>query len=467
MTTSMRTKRSYPILAVFPGYCRGDLPAMSANTTERRHERQGGAATPVSDLQCMAHHRVCHAKAMGLSAYISRADMDRTTPASIDWLERSAPLPLELSFVCPQHHPSLKPLVEMVQAVSARWHTFRILDIQTADFLEWFGGVTAPQLTDVAISLTDADSDKTHFLASDLFKGSKPCRITIYSLEPQGLVPTLPFTWHHITHLILDCNSEPIPGLRDRPSLGLSIHGAYSLLKGCPYLISIGFHLDDHSDHDHEFSNQELSLKSLSILDQSVVSLDVIASLIEHLIAPRLLHVQIPPALISGPFISGDVPFLIHLAETSPLLSKLYLDVSHFTPTCLADILRRFRSLTILSTFHSRDIGGVEPADVVRRLTPDPNTPELNILPALKELEVLALANRQDSSTTLSDEILFTFLRQHVDCGTNLRRFRIHFLSDPPEIVPDFEPFRINGLHASFLYTPRIGLGTLLSGIGQ
>jgi hypothetical protein len=82
--------------------------------------------------------------------------------------------------------------------------------------------------------------------------------------------------------------------------------------------------------------------------------------------------------------------------------------------------------------------------ELLRILTPDTSSP--NPCPTLIEL--------QTESEWFADEIWMTFLQKHLDYGTNLRRFWLHFQCDPPDILPDIQSFATRGLDVALKYGP-------------
>jgi hypothetical protein len=146
----------------------------------------------------------------------------------------------------------------------------------------------------------------------------------------------------------------------------------------------------------------------------------------------------------------GSSAFLARLAEHSPLITDLDLNLIVFLPTFHLPTINSFPYLAKLSLVASYVVSERTWADrrnaveLLRILTPDTASP--NPCPTLNEL--------QTESEWFADEIWMTFLQKQLDYGTNLRRFRLHFRCDPPDILPDIQSFAIRGLDVAPKYGP-------------
>jgi hypothetical protein len=183
-------------------------------------------------------------------------------------------------------------------------------------------------------------------------------------------------------------------------------------------------------------------LESL-IITPDPLSIQELAKLLEHLVMPNLgqFHVKTTLPL-------GSSAFLARLAENSPLITDLDLSLIVFPPTSPLPAIQSFPYLAKLSLVASRVVSEITWAtrlnavELLGILTPDASSP--NPCPTLIEL--------QTESEWLADEIWMTFLQKHLDYGTNLRRFRLHFQCDPPDILPDIQSFATRGLDVALKY---------------
>ncbi|KAJ7653897.1 hypothetical protein DFH06DRAFT_1416641 [Mycena polygramma] len=287
--------------------------------------------------------------------------------------------------------------------------------------------------------------DRYQILSAQLFWGNPHRQVTISAWDLKALVPTTFFVWDHLVHLTLRCRDEAnrADGMH---RIGATPYTAHRLLQGCTNLISFQFHLDD--DEDDILRGAPLSLpvlESLIILDYSDVVPQALADVVEHLTMPNLKRFHLPTenpcSLIT------DTAFLVRLAERSPLISDLSFDLSMFTADSLAHILPRFASLDALGATHWISGNCSNLVDLLTILTP--TSIISHPCPGLQELR---LTDYHD----LADHIWLEFLHTQVDRGTRLRRCKITYRADPPDILPDHDIalLRIRGLDVAVMYNP-------------
>ncbi|KAJ7671744.1 hypothetical protein B0H17DRAFT_989256 [Mycena rosella] len=358
----------------------------------------------------------------------------------VDWLERSASIPLSISLACKWPNSVL----EVSCQFSARWHKLDVSDIRVSDFLQVLAEVDAPLLTEVKMAFTDHTSDKTQVLSSKLLRSVKT--ITIHAARHNDLVPRAPFTWAHLTHLILDYKDN------NSATGGLSVDTAYRLLRGCTHLVSVQFHLD--LDPGQLQSAPSLSLpflQSLSFMGHRFVSFNHVADLVERLDMPNLCHFQMPPSDTGSRRLmthDSDIAFLAHLAERSPSISSIGIVPQTFTRDCLLNTLRRFPSLTSLRAiclWRSRD--GANTIDLLHLLTPDPDTLATDVCLDLQELSI-------QTSLRFDDGIWMEFIDKRAHCGTKLRRLELEFKTDVSERIPDVQRLLYRDVDVSVKYSP-------------
>ncbi|KAF7343948.1 hypothetical protein MVEN_01683600 [Mycena venus] len=119
--------------------------------------------------------------------------------AMVDWLTRSAPLPLHISCDYWDGYHEYNPIISALLPFSPRWRALHISNMWSFHLL---AGTNAPLLEDVQISFQHGLDDE--ILASKLFRGIKSGRVNISAYDVSALVPTTQFTWVHLTHLALE-----------------------------------------------------------------------------------------------------------------------------------------------------------------------------------------------------------------------------------------------------------------------
>ncbi|KAF7368801.1 hypothetical protein MVEN_00205200 [Mycena venus] len=346
--------------------------------------------------------------------------------AMVEWLQRSDSLPIVLSVMYDYDGwEAPKSVMTASCQVATRWHTLNICSLTSSDFLHRLAAVDAPQLANIHIAFgeTFEQDDGLHVLPSTIFRALP--RVTITALKPGQLVPTTPFTWNHLTHLNLYCRGS------HSWEKGLSFNAAYRLLKGCPRMKALKFHLA--SDDEDEWVQDALLvpfLESLTIFDRYYTVVDL-ASFIQCLTMPQLTQFH------AGGL--GD-------SKYSPLISDLRLHLVEFAATSLVETFQQFPCLTTLDLTYQPTMldDDSDPTDLFVFLTPSPPAP--NPLPALKELNTRGC---RVENTTLID-----FLEKQLKYGTNLRDLHLTLYSDPLHAIPDtdIQSFATRGLRVSLEY---------------
>ncbi|KAF7369861.1 hypothetical protein MSAN_00615100 [Mycena sanguinolenta] len=163
--------------------------------------------------------------------------------AMVAWLERSAPRPLTLSVMGQgmwQHADSdTLDIPTSLLPFSSRLGVLHISNIRL-ESLAKLVNVHAPSLTEIQLTFVDQpfmdplEDIQSRFLSSNIFRSMKTGRITISGPGVGVLVPSMPFTWDHITYLSLDLDARY--GWMES---GIDTGTIYRLLKGCKYLISL------------------------------------------------------------------------------------------------------------------------------------------------------------------------------------------------------------------------------------
>ncbi|KAF8197826.1 hypothetical protein K438DRAFT_1672658 [Mycena galopus ATCC 62051] len=359
----------------------------------------------------------------------------------VDWLMRSAPLPLAISASCHDYDHYDQAVVNILSAFSPRWYALNISNIPPEDFA-LMAALDAPLLTDIQItSEYDYAQERFHILTSNFLHGNSR-KVTITFLDLRSLVPTTPFTWDHLTDLTLQHNKAESFG-----EVGfLDCEAVYQLLKGCTHLRSLKIPIRLSDQHAH----QTLLLPSLEslVIFNDIPSLEVFRYLLDLLVMPLLsrfhlfnhLHLDFDE---DRPVVT--IEFLERFAARSPVISDLYLDLSDLHTTPFMRILHPFPCLESLrlvlwtpdSWWTSAQL---DTAELLGTLTPGSSP-----CPALKDLIV--------ETDEFADDIWVNFLQMHLDHRTSLRKFNLHCWRDPPKIMPDVERFLAGGLAVSLEYT--------------
>ncbi|KAJ7657303.1 hypothetical protein DFH06DRAFT_1409461 [Mycena polygramma] len=338
---------------------------------------------------------------------------------------------------------------EHLLAFSRRWSALHLSNLVASDFFQ-LARVNAPLLEDMRITITLRTAfereDGPRVPSSYLLRGMHVPKITLAGPELANLIPTTPFTWDHITHLTLESRKLYYS------ETALSCECLYRLLDGCRNLRSLACDISYvFTSHLTDLSNaRSLLLPSLINLTMTPTppSRYELEELLRHLIMPNLDQLCIAGATVSG---ANDAS-LAHLAQSSPLLSDLSLNLLDFPTTSLLPTIQLFPSLVKLrvAVAYSRAERWALPqnnaAELLGILTPSPLVP--NPLPALNELIT--------TSVWFEDRVLLDFLQKQLDYGTDLRRFQIHFACSAPDILPDVQPFADLGLDVSLMYAVNI-----------
>ncbi|KAJ6594804.1 hypothetical protein B0H19DRAFT_1225814 [Mycena capillaripes] len=399
--------------------------------------------------------------------------------AFVDWLKRSAVLPLAISAEgCSRGGIKPQAVIGLLIPFSPRWHALHIFNMQANDLLQLLE-LDAPQLADIRLtSRTRFGALRgPHVLSSNLFRGSNLRRVAIAAPDLEDLVPATPFTWSHLTDLTLEpygdsadwtgryLDSEtahrllrPCSGGQD-PAIPIESHVNWigivlaedwertvapeQGLKGCANLRALKFPL--HAS-PREAGNEPLllpSLESLTIIDHNFHSNAL--NFVDQLVMSHLGHLGLCGNPSRG-ILTPDIIFIENLAYRSSTISDLSLELSDFTTTSLLTTLQLFPRLTKLrlvvwdSLSDDWDLEA-DAAPLLTILTPDVSPYPW---PELKELIT--------KSRWLEDDIWMNFLQKQLDYGTNLRRFTLEFQCETPEAIPDVRLFLTRGLDVALKY---------------
>ncbi|KAJ6484002.1 hypothetical protein C8R45DRAFT_1148164 [Mycena sanguinolenta] len=204
--------------------------------------------------------------------------------AIVDWLERSAPLPLALSVT----GDDLNILHSLLQ-FSPRWRVLHLSEI-LVETLYKLAEVDVPLLTEIKIKVADGFEDtQSDFLSSNLFRTMQNGQIFI-SGTGLGLLIPKQFTWDNVTHIDLDSQLRFAWAHSEE---NVHVGTVYRLLKGCPQLVALRSSLSQPPDDEGDAWPEEvLAAKSLQSLilhrvDPRVAPHNVM-NLVDHLLMPQL-----------------------------------------------------------------------------------------------------------------------------------------------------------------------------------
>ncbi|KAJ7457805.1 hypothetical protein FB451DRAFT_1274251 [Mycena latifolia] len=384
------------------------------------------------------------------------------------WLQRSSTVPLALSLssilddgddhMCGfadhrvNHRVVDDAVLDSLRQVAHRWQHLQICPTTTSDFIKSLAWVNAPLLVDVAVTLLNDEPsiDTTQILSSKLFRGPHVRRVAISTAQYDGLVPYTRFSWPHLVNLTL--GEEGSGG-------GLSTQAAYRLLKGCPQLVSLQIRLD------RRWGGPLLLqfLESFGVFDHCLVDRQTVGDFVDHLIMPRLRHIQLPCDSAGATWTISNLQSLALLAERSPAISSFGFPLMNFSKDALAEALRFFPSLARITVSHSPHHYPATALtnDLFDLLSPDPDIPSQKLCPELNELVLrnywVNPVGMRASNGGFCDDVWVAFLQKQVDCRTSLRRFEIHFGVPRPsklEDLPDVRLFAARGLDVYFRYPP-------------
>ncbi|KAF7364940.1 hypothetical protein MVEN_00364600 [Mycena venus] len=300
-------------------------------------------------------------------------------------------------------------------------------------------GVDAPLLADVQITFRHdfSESDRSQVLSSNLFRTRDRQTVFIASQNVAAFVPSAPFVWDHLTDLTLKhMDTSWTWGVLD---CGV----AYQLLKGCPRLRSL---ICPIRCSGLEQTNEDLLLPSLESLTMNNYSnsSEVLEKLVDQLIMPQLSKFYMINFHPSASLHMSGFVSLERLADRSPLISDLSLELSDITTSSLVSVLQRLPCLETVGLIIGDFTEQPTAADLTRTLTPDADA--LHLCPALRHFTL--------ECRGFADDIWVNFLQMNLDYNTSLRRVYFHFWSPPPETVPDVEPFLARGLDVTVKYIP-------------
>ncbi|KAK6977515.1 hypothetical protein R3P38DRAFT_3236922 [Favolaschia claudopus] len=393
--------------------------------------------------------------------------------AMLDWLERSAPLPLNLSMWFTPDIPGCHHIFHLLLRFSLRWGALSISNITHEDFQK-MAQIKSPLLEDLKVAYLnvndwrglevadnanadglDAEKGST-ILSGPLFRGMKKASVGFALRDLNVLVPATPFSWDHLEHLTLVLRVDR----QSSQVFSLTTTNVFRLLQGCKNLCSFRVSLAVLELPD-AWITEVIVLPSLAslvlIIDGMVIPAEGVTesayfvNFMEHLIIPhldifRVLHSEWM-ALEVGLMIG--MPVLTHLATHSPSLSQLCIPLSTIATATSLQTLRLFSCLTRLELRFGipREnplMGGdIETNDtLVVSLGPDTDMP--NPFPALRELCIRCL---------IQDEIWVNLAENQLKYHTKLQDLHIYNGVERPNVVLDVGNFRARGLNVWVEYT--------------
>ncbi|KAJ7720526.1 hypothetical protein B0H16DRAFT_1792738 [Mycena metata] len=370
--------------------------------------------------------------------------------AVVNWLERSAPFPLEISIQCPgfeglwddTHCTELNSQVyQYLSQFSHRWRSIPILDIQESQFMTRFASLAAPLLECITVTLEGRDDREYHrsgdpqLLSSDILMGPKLHTAHLHTLCPNHCVAALPSVWNNLTNLTLRQHNPHghIHGGRRGGTVWntqqfLTPQSLYFLLEACANLVSLRTQIcDEYSGPNMPVMVQAPHLELLEILDGSDVSHGaLVLFLSDHLLMTQLRTFRVTPTSLAA----FPRSFFYALAGHSPLISNLSIPTDIFHKIRGGRFAEAVEILPFLNTLHML------------------LTQQRTLCPILHHLIL-------DECSPMPLETWIDILHKHLDVQGGLRRVEVIFRYEAPEIVPDVEPFISRGLDLSIEYVPR------------
>ncbi|KAJ7504837.1 hypothetical protein B0H11DRAFT_2273092, partial [Mycena galericulata] len=337
-----------------------------------------------------------------------------------NWLARSGTSPLVLSVKCAENAWQNKHVLWALEKVSNRWRTVEICDIYAQEFIEHLADADAPLLHDIKITFrvdTEPLTVESGILGSSVLMGSNMQSVGVSTRSLGHLIPWEPFVWGHLLHLTLS------PTNSDNHN-HLPLDTGLALLKGCPRLQSIRFHLNGRFQPSYADVLLLPCLESMIILDESFIIPEFYS---------RIPCIFLPDADVLPVSLFQD------LVERSPGIVHLGICLSHFSRESLLGTLRLFPALTTLSAVDHRFA--------------DTNLLSILALNSAATSQALFPALTEFSRETYQMD-LWTALRNAVDHRSSLRRLKIEFRRRAPEILPDIQPLISLGLDVIIKYSP-------------
>ncbi|KAK6996901.1 hypothetical protein R3P38DRAFT_3370715 [Favolaschia claudopus] len=377
--------------------------------------------------------------------------------AIVDWLTRSAPLPLSLSISCRDPlgyaHAYCKASLRLLTQFSARWTSLQYIDLPIQSFLQLEETVDAPLLRDVHITCRSSGSvvGHGHILDSKLFSGT---RVSVTSLDPASLVlerlqdPS--YRWEHLTDLTLDLLGPSEPDWDDHNTYRyLDYETVYRLLECCINLrsLTVPIALGDTL-------TQTLEVPALESLTLIVAGSECegLEELVDQLVMPKLTKFH----LINLEFLDYTSPATVEslelLAENFPLISDLRLHLPHDdTVETLHTVLANFSphlqklSLGLAGEAYPYVSKFLRADELFQNLAPDGVViPGLDLTELSLDLEYVP------------DALWMEFLWKHLNHHSRLSKFHLKLwsphrcdTSEPPPAFPDVDPFLTRGLDVS------------------
>ncbi|KAK6977590.1 hypothetical protein R3P38DRAFT_3123725 [Favolaschia claudopus] len=376
-------------------------------------------------------------------------DSEELQDVVTDWLTRASLLPLAISvhWSTSLGYEYDDIAIDTLLPFSSRWSALQLVNIPDEEFSS-VAESDAPLLADIVILFErrfgrrgyyedEENPPEASVLKANVFFGQNLQRIAITTREPTYFVPTVPFTWDHITDVVLKASGG---GDRDR----FDVPAVYRLLKGCPRLRSLELPMYVGYGAEAEVQDDLLTLptlEALSIRNDSNVS-ELFENFLDTLLMPRLNKLHLTNSNINAE--TADPPILERLAQHAPLLSDIRLELFSFWDTItIIRGLQPFPHVEKLGivlwspeeSWHSLQSDESELFDV---LSPDSDA---NPVPALREMSL----ETQD----FGEKPWVDCLRKHLLRKTGFRRFHLHLWCDGPRDEIDLSELVAGGLDVS------------------
>ncbi|KAJ7174955.1 hypothetical protein C8R43DRAFT_975599 [Mycena crocata] len=357
---------------------------------------------------------------------------DSRTHAVVQWLQRSAACPLALSVsglpagafdgamdMTPilsdsraQSHTIL--LGTLVQSAH-RWRDIALTDLPHL-YLQELRGLSTPVLQSIKINDYSVVTEWLNLLTAPKLR-TLALQVEILEEHAHLLLPAI----SHITNLSISASNREWGTLNGVPAnVGLGI------LTSFTQLVSLAIFFQDI----HPATTDMVNLPVLESLTRGCALLVPFAHLLDHLIMPRLFHL----AVRGQPGGSNDSLFAT-LAERSPLIRDLEIDLHGFTTRSLRGTLPHFPSLKklVVGEWHPNPVARLADTEFLLTLLAESNQE----IPILRQLEIMGCPG-------VEDEVLLRFLQARVDVGGPFR-LRIDF-AGYTLALPDVESFRSEGI---------------------
>ncbi|EDR05815.1 uncharacterized protein LACBIDRAFT_329425 [Laccaria bicolor S238N-H82] len=390
-------------------------------------------------------------------ALVSNRVAELRTAALQEWLQRSASLPVDISFIQGEdwtHGPfnfnrntSLKPhpVVDTILSVSRRWRKLTVaaqgpgmvsLLTQPSDLplLETLD-LTFPTMEQSIVS-------EVPKLKCNVFRTPSLRRLSLF--QSSGDCLDYPVDWANLTDLAIE-------GYLGE---GLRLHQAMYLLSQCPQLIRCSLEISMPEEAPHQYSPLTLyNLRCLSIFE----GVDI-TSMFENLDLPALREVEYHTSLAPNPHKKPSL--LTLLRKSSRSVQKFTTDPKRLLMEDLIECLHFIPDVTTLTLKPARinkSNRWFDPTFLDKKLLYSflPSASD-TLCPKLKVLEI-------DSPFNFSSQDLLGFILEKQSDAlsdiTKLERIKIVFPhSRREDIMPQLTEFVQGGLDIQLIYTEPLAM---------